>query len=163
MPEFTGLVNRLIEHKADFVVIGGFAAVAHGCPLLTMDIDVCCDFSSRNLLRVQSAVADLHPVHRMTPQRLPLALTHRNCRRLKNLYLDTDWGQLDCLSEVKGIGAFGDVRAQSVEVELEAGLCRVLSLEALIRAKQAMGRPRDREALAYLRTIAGGKDARSNP
>ena len=35
------LLNRLIEHKVEFVIVGGFAAVAHGVKLVTQDMDVC--------------------------------------------------------------------------------------------------------------------------
>jgi hypothetical protein len=154
MPDLKGLLNRLVERRVEFVVVGGFAAVSHGCPLLTMDIDVCLPFSPANVLRLQAAVADLHPVHRMTPGRAALSLTEENCRGLRNLYLDTDWGQLDCLGDVMGIGSYEAVVRESVAVELEAGTCRVLGLEALIRAKDAMDRPRDREAAAHLRAIA---------
>ncbi|MBN1676657.1 MAG: nucleotidyltransferase [Kiritimatiellae bacterium] len=153
MPDLQGLLTRLIENEVDFVVVGGFAAVAHGGTLLTQDVDVCCDFSPDNLMRLQQAVADLHPVHRMTPARLPLELTPEKCRGLKNLYLDTDYGQLDCLGNVMGLGDFPDVKRGSIEVRLEAGACRILSIDDLIKAKEAMGRPRDKETVLQLRAI----------
>ncbi len=89
----------------------------------------------------------------MTPRKLPLALTEESCRVLKNLYLETDYGQLDCLGSVTGIGDFKAARDESVEVQTSAGPCRVLSLRALIRAKEAMGRPRDRETVVYLKAL----------
>jgi len=157
MPDLEGLLTRLIEYDVDFVVVGGFAAVAHGGTMLTQDIDICCDFSAENILRLQQAVADLHPVHRMTPDRLPLTLTSENCRGLKNLYLDTDYGQLDCLSSVKGLGHFAEVKKGSIRVELNAGACRILAIDALIKAKEAMGRPRDAETVLELRAIEAGR------
>jgi hypothetical protein len=147
------LLERLIRHRVEFVIIRGFAAIAHGASLLTRDVDICCRFTAANLMRLQAALADLHPVHRMTPARLPLELTPRKCRGLKNLYLDTDLGQLDCLGSVLGVGGYDEVAEQSVELDLPSGRCRVLNLDALIAAKQAMGRPRDREAILQLRAI----------
>lgn len=96
----------------------------------------------------------------MTPQRLPLALTPSSCPGLKNLYLDTDHGQLDCLGTVLGIGDFPEVKRRSVEVELPFGRCRILALDALIEAKTAMGRPRDREAVLQLSAIREQQAAR---
>ena len=151
--DFTGLLNRLVEHEVEFVVVGGFAAVAHGCTTLTMDVDVCCRMNPENLLRLQNALNGLHPVHRMTPQRLSLALTSASCRGLKNLYLDTDWGPLDCLGTIAGLGNYEHVRDKSLSVELDSGDCRVLTLDALIEAKQAMGRPRDMDVLRQLEAI----------
>jgi hypothetical protein len=153
MPDTADLLARLVEQKVDLVVVGGFAAAAHGASLVTQDIDVCCDFSSRNLMRLQTALFDLHPVHRITPARLPLHLTRKTCTTFKNLYLDTDFGQLDCLSSIDGIGSFREVKRQSIAISLPLGTCRILSIDALIRAKEAMSRPRDREAVRQLKAI----------
>ncbi len=125
----------------------------HGCTLLTQDLDVCCRFTPDNLLRIQRAMADLHPIHRMTPNRIPLALTRESCRGLKNLYLDTDWGVIDCVSEVTGLGDFEKVWGESEPINLPTGQCRILKREALIRSKSALGRPRDLEAVKQLRYL----------
>lgn len=153
MGNFEHLLTRLIEHEVEFVLVGGFAATAYGSTLLTQDVDICMRFSPDNLMRLQEALADLHPVHRMTPQRLPRRFTTETCVGLKDLYLDTDLGQLDCLGLIQGVGDFEDVKKHTIEVSLAAGVCRVLSLDALIRSREAMGRPRDRESLLQLRAI----------
>jgi len=147
------LLQRLIKHDIEFVVVGGFAAVAYGVTLVTMDIDVCCRFSTDNLLRLQQALADLNPIHRITTKRLPLDLTIEKCETLKNLYLSTDWGQLDCLGSIKGIGDYEEVFKQSNEIELDIGTCRILTINALIKAKNAMDRPRDKETVLQLNAI----------
>ena len=103
------LLARLVKAEVQFVLIGGYACIVHGGTLSTVDVDVCCDFTPDNLLRLQKAVADINPVHRMTPQRIQLSLTIDSCKTLKNLYLDTDLGQLDCISEVQGLGGFSQV------------------------------------------------------
>ena len=41
----------------------------------------------------------------------------------------------------------------SVEIHLDFGSCRVLSLDSLIKAKEAMGRPRDKEAVLQLKAV----------
>jgi hypothetical protein len=152
MQNLSELTRRLIEAQVEFVVIGGFAAVAHGVTLTTRDVDICCRFSEANLLRIQQAFADLHPAHRSRPD-MPLALTPEQCAGLKNLYLKTDLGIVDCLGEVLGVGDFEAVWRQSVELRLPFGTCRVLSLEATIRAKEAMNRDHDRIAVRQLRAI----------
>lgn len=134
-------------------MVGGFAAVAHGVTLLTQDIDVCCRFTPDNLMRLPDALSDLHPVHRMPPERPPLRLTPEVAAGFRNLYLETDWGQLDCLGEILGVGGYDEVLAQSVEIELPGGPCRILAIDALVRAKQVMGRDKDRETIVQLRAI----------
>jgi len=143
----------LIRHRIEFVVVGGFAAVAHGVTQLTQDIDICCRMTPDNLMRLQDALSDLHPVHRMPPERPSLRLTPETAAEFRNLYLETDWGQLDCLGEILSVGGYDAVRAQSVEIELPGGSCRILAIDALVRAKQAMGRDKDRETILQLRAI----------
>ena len=87
------LLTRLKATELDFVVIGGVCVVFHGAPMATFDLDICCRFGAENVERIEAAVPDLHPFHRLTANRLPLELT---------LYLQTDLGKLDCLSEVLG-------------------------------------------------------------
>ena len=152
MQNLSELTKRLIDAQVEFVLVGGFAAVAHGVTLVTRDVDVCCRFSEANLMRIQRALAGLHPVHRSRPD-LPLSLTPEQCASLKNLYLKTDLGIIDCLGEVLGVGRFDDVARHSVEVELPAGKCRVLDIDALIQAKEAMNRDHDRITVKQLQEI----------
>jgi len=160
--EFQNLLDRLQQAEVDFVIVGGFAAMMHGSSLMTQDIDVCCDFSPDNLMRLMRALSDIHPVHRMTPNKVVLELTAKNCANLKNLYLDTDQGVLDCLSEVAGVGDFKQVRRVSQELEAGEKLFYVLSLDALIDAKTAINRPQDQLAVNQLKIIRGMKNSKSD-
>ena len=108
------LLTRLKVNGLDFVIIGGVCVVYHGALLATFDLDICCSFGDENIRRIESAVKDLHPVHRLTANKLPLEMTTSSFASLKNLYLQTDFGKLDCLSEVAGVGNFEEVKRQSV-------------------------------------------------
>jgi hypothetical protein len=152
MQNLSELTRRLIASQVEFVLVGGFAAVAHGIMLVTRDVDICCRFNEQNLMRIQKAFGDLHPVHRSRPD-LPLQLTSEQCASLKNLYLKTDLGIVDCLGEILGVGNFDEVLKNSVEVELPIGKCRILDIDALIRAKEAMGRDHDKITVKHLREI----------
>ena len=147
------LLERLVNNGVDFVIVGDFAGAVYGCTYVTQGIEICCDFSPANLLALQRTISDLEPVHRMTPGRKKLALTEQQCSQLKNLYLDTAMGQLDCLSFIDGLGDFEQVKRASELVEVEGIKICVLSLDALIKAKKSMNRPRDREAVMQLEAI----------
>jgi hypothetical protein len=150
---YMDLLAHLVKAEVKFVLIGGYACIVHGGTLTTEDIDICCEFTPDNLLRLQQALCDLNPVHRMTPKRIPLTLTAENSRNLKNLYLDTDLGQLDCISKVQGLGDFNKADEMSLMVEAEGISLKVLNRDALIQSKKAMGRPRDQEAVRQLEAI----------
>jgi hypothetical protein len=151
--EFERLLRRLIECRIEFVLVGGFAAVVYGASLVTQDLDISLKFSRENLDRLDAALRDLHPVHRLTPNELPLEITDANWASLKNLYLRTDWGILDCLGEIAGLGDYSRVVEQSELVEFPFGSYRILTMDGLIRAKEAMGREHDRRAVTQLKII----------
>jgi hypothetical protein len=147
------ILHRLQREQVEFVIIGGICNVLHGVTLVTQDVDVCCPFTPENLRRIEASVKDLHPVHRQTPQKLPFVLDAQLFHELKNLYLRTDLGVIDCLSEVAGIGSYDAVLRTSVPVDLAFGQCRMLSLDGLIRSKETLGRDHDLAALRQLRAI----------
>jgi acyl carrier protein phosphodiesterase len=148
-----GLLTRLKDSGLDFVVIGGVCVNYHGAPLATFDLDICCPFGEENVRRIESAVKDLHPTHRLTANKLPLEMTRSSFADLKNLYLETDLGKLDCLSEVAGIGNFDAVRKRSIVAHMPYGEFRFLRIDALIEAKKVVGRPRDLDAIRQLAAI----------
>jgi hypothetical protein len=152
MQNLAELMRRLIATHVEFVLVGGFAALSHGVMRSTRDVDVCCRFSEANLMRIQEAFADLHPVH-FPRTDLPLQLTSELCAQLKNLYLKTDLGRVDCLGEILAVGNFDEVLKHSVEVELPAGKCRIMDIDTLIRAKEAMDRDHDRITARELKEI----------
>ena len=147
------LLSRLKEQKVEFVIIGGVCGVLHGASLVTLDLDICCRFSRENLKRLEAAMKDLHPRHRMTANKLPLELTDELCGSLKNIYLNTDLGTLDCLSEVAGIGGYEQALQRSVLHSMSYGEFRILNLDALIAAKSAVGRQKDLDAVRLLQAI----------
>jgi hypothetical protein len=151
--DFVGLLERLAKGGVDFVVVGGFAGIAHGCTYVTADIDICIDLAADNLLRLQESLAGLNPVHRMTRKRIKLGLTRANCGQIKNLYLDTDMGQLDCVGAIAGVGDYENVRKESEVVTVEGVKLRVLNIDALIESKKAMNRAKDAAAITELEAI----------
>jgi len=104
------------------------------------------------------AAADEEPLAEEPASKLPLELTDELCDRLKNLYLTTDLGTLDCLSEVAGIGNYEQVLRRSVPKSMSYGEFRILELDALIEAKLAVGREKDLDAVKLLRAIKERKE-----
>lgn len=153
MIELNRLLQRLSEADVEFVIVGGFAATLHGSSLLTRDVDVCAVLTAENLEKLRHVFRDLHPVHRMTPQRLSFLDNPDPGVPLKNLYLQTDFGPLDLLGSITGVGDFAEVNAHAIEIELFGRKARVMSLDDLIKAKEALGREKDRLAARELRAI----------
>jgi predicted nucleotidyltransferase len=154
MPFDLAIVRLLNEKGVEFVVVGGLAAVAHGSSLVTDDVDVCAPLAEPNLSRILAAVRGLNPRLRMRPDKMRLPEDPARLTNLKNLYLDTDLATIDFLGEVSGVGTFAEAIQQSQEVDLGEGLvCRMLTIDALIAAKKAAGRPKDLRAVRELEII----------
>jgi hypothetical protein len=151
--ELNRLFQRLCDAEIDFVIVGGYAAMLHGSSLLTRDLDVCAVLTDQNVAKLREVLRELNPTHRFTPQRLSFLDNPDPGVALKNLYLQTQWGPVDVLSSITGVGDFERVREASIEIELFGRRCRVISVEDLIRAKEALGREKDRFAAKELRAI----------
>ena len=151
--DFIELLCRLADNKVQFVIVGGLAAAAYGSPQVTQDIDVCIKLSLENLENLKNALWELHPVHRLHPAKPEFKEEGENLVFFKNIYLETDLGQLDCLGEIKGIGTFGEVLKNSETIELRGKNINILSMEALIKSKEALGRPKDKESVLLLKAI----------
>ena len=153
MENLKDLLFKLAVADVRFILVGGFGAVSLGSSLVTRDVDVSCDMSIDTLERVHAALADFHPIHRMTPQRLPFTLGDAKKGGVKNLYLSTDLGQIDILGDIKGIGDFLSCWERSEPLIIAGREIRVLTIDALIDAKRAMGRPKDLHAVLELEAI----------
>jgi hypothetical protein len=148
-----------VKRTWNFSLIGGFAAKQYGVSYVTEDVDICVRFSCENLKRIEQSVHDLHPRYRLAANRLPLELTEELCARLKNLYLRTDIGVLKCLGDVAGIGDFDAVLKESELREFPFGQCYVITIPALIRAKEAVGRTHDILTVKQLRAIQENRNS----
>jgi predicted nucleotidyltransferase len=156
---FDRLLHRLADSGLEFVIIGGFAAVTHGSALMTRDLDICVLLTNETVEKLRSMLADWHPKHRMTPQRLSF-LEFPKTGPVQNLYLETDFGIIDILSSVLGVGDFHRLKETAEAYEIGERTYQVISLEDLIVAKEAVGREKDLLAVKELRAIAA-KRARS--
>ena len=153
MTDINNLLQRLCDAEIDFVIVGGFAAMLHGSSLLTRDLDVCAVLTRENVAKLRQVLRDLHPAHRLSEPKLSFLDNPGPDVEVRNLYLRTDLGPVDFLSAIAGVGDFESVRANSIEVELFGRRCRVMSLDDLIRAKEAIGREKDLQAVTQLRAI----------
>lgn len=153
MTELNRLLQRLCDAEIDFVIVGGFAAMLHGSALLTRDLDICAVLTDETVAKLRDTLRELNPTHRFTSQRLSFMDNPDPGVPLRNVYLQTEWGPVDVLSSITGVGEFERVRASAVEIELFGRRVRVISVEDLIAAKEALGREKDRLAAKELRAI----------
>jgi predicted nucleotidyltransferase len=151
--QLEALIELLAGADVAFVVVGGLAAVVHGSAYVTNDVDVCYERSAANLERLCGALSLTRPALRGAPRDLPFRFDPPTVAAGLNFTLDTNLGALDLLGEVQGLGGYAQVVGQSEEIELFGRPVRVLTLEALIRAKRAAGRKKDLLLLPELEAL----------
>ncbi len=127
--------------------------MTHGSVLVTRDLDICVLLTDETVGKLRSILADWHPKHRLTPQKLSF-LEFPTAGSVENLYLETDFGVVDILSSVLGVGDFHRLRESAEDYEIGGRTYRVISLGDLIIAKEAVGREKDLLAVKELRAIA---------
>jgi hypothetical protein len=147
------MLQKLIAADVRFVVIGGVAAIVHGSPMYTRDLDICYEASDDNLSRLVDVLRSWNVQLRGAPAGLPWILDVRAVRTNPVLTLIGTEGLIDIMDRLDGVGDFAAARAASIEAEWDDLTFPVLSLDALIKAKRAAGRAKDRPALILLEAL----------
>src|SRR3954462_9254611 len=69
LTRFRPILQKLAEHHADFIVVGGIAALIHAAPILTFDLDVVHSREPANIPRLLNALGELGAYYRIQPER----------------------------------------------------------------------------------------------
>ncbi len=153
MIELELILKALTSFKVDFVIIGGVAITTHGSAYLTKDLDICYSRANKNLGNIVAALSEFSPKFRGFPVELPFVFDISTLRNGTNFTFITEIGDIDLLGEVAGIGNYDEVRQSSQFKELFGLKIRVLSIDGLIKAKRAAGRPKDLLVLPELEAL----------
>ena len=149
------ILETLVAHEVDFVLIGGLAGIARGSSYASYDVDIAYGRARDNLERLSSALQALRASLRGAPPGLPFQLDADTIERGGHFTFDTPYGALDILSDPDGAPPYDKLAAGAGEpAEVEGVLIRVASLDHLIAMKEAAGRPHDKDMAAEYRLIA---------
>lgn len=144
------ILRLLATNDVEFIVVGMTAGILQGAPLSTFDVDVVHRRTTDNVDRLLRVLREIDATYRHDPRRLRPQQSHLVSEG--HQLLTTTHGDLDCLGTLgEGMG-YQELLDQTVTMDLGGGVSlRVLSLPALIAAKERAGRPKDVAALPVLR------------
>ena len=149
------MLNRLQAVFASFharecryVVLGGIAAVLHGVPRATFDLDILIEASPDNARRLLDALRDVEmgTADLVTPEE-PLA---------HEITVFNDRVRLDVQTSTPGLD-FASAWRRRVTMQYQGQVFYVVSREDLIASKRAAGRPIDLEDVRSLERSAAGR------
>ena len=150
---FEEIIQALAAAGIRFVVLGGVAATIHGSARFTNDIDICYDPAPDNRDRLARLLSGWNAYLRGVEPGLPFIMDSRQLSCTSVMTLITDRGAIDIMDRVAGVGDYPAVVKASEPVAIEELRFQVLTLDALIAAKRATGRPKDREHLIELEAL----------
>jgi hypothetical protein len=149
------ILEVLHRNKVAYILIGGLAAVYHGSPFPTEDVDITPETDRRNLDKLAIALRELNARVRTDsePSGLPFRCDGEALAAAETWNLTTDAGDLDVSFNPSGTSGYRDLRRDAAQVELYGVSVRIASLGDVIRSKQAANRPKDQRMLPTLREM----------
>ena len=134
-PDYRDFFEALHAHRADYLVIGGYAVGLHGHVRATKDIDIWVGRDPLNAERVYQAVIAFAGMN-----------DHVSAEKFTRagyfLIMGVEPYRLDVITTIPGV-EFESCRRRGLTLELDQLPVRVIHLEDLLCSKVAAGRPQD--------------------
>lgn len=144
------VIGLLGDHDVRYVLIGGLAAVTHGAPIVTQDVDICYARDPDNLEQLAAALQKVHAYLRGADPGLPFRLDARTLAMGDAFTFTTDLGWIDILATPAGTEGYDDLARTADAFQLFGHRVLIAAVDDLIRMKRAAGRPKDLLAIEEL-------------
>jgi hypothetical protein len=150
--DLEALLQTLVDAGVEFIVVGGAAAVLHGAPTATQDLDIVHRRSPENVDRFLAVLEKLDAYFREPGQRR-LRPDRGHLAGNGQLNLSTALGPLDPLCRLHDGRGFDELVAHTVVFDDGAMQLRVLDLDTLIEVKAGTGREKDQWVVPILMAL----------
>lgn len=141
--DFKEFVELLIKHKAEYLIVGGYAVGIHGHPRYTGDLDIWLNPTEQNAISILSCVNEFGFSS--------FNLTITDFTKPGNvIQLGYPPLRIDLLTEIDGV-VFEACFKNKIEVIIEEMPVNFISYNDLVANKKATGRPRDMDDIENLK------------
>ena len=142
--DYKDMLQILQKHKVDYILVGAYALAAHGYPRSTLDMDIWVDPTESNSSKIYNALAEFGaPLHEITEKTFK--------KRGLIFQIGVAPCRIDFITEISGNIEFMYAKERAEKIEIEGIRLMTLSVEDLIKNKEATGRPKDIEDAERLR------------
>lgn len=143
--DFKEFVQLLTKHKAEYIIVGGYAVGIHGYPRFTGDLDIWLNPVEDNAIKVLKAVNEFGFSS--------YGLKKEDFTKRGNvIQLGYPPIRIDLLTELDGV-AFDDCYKNIELIELNDVILKVISYDDLVKNKKATGRYKDLDDLENLKKV----------
>lgn len=133
--DYRDMLHALVDEKAEFLLVGGYALAAHGYLRATMDMDIWVRPTPQNAEAVMRALRRFGaPLHNLTKADLETEGTV--------FQIGIAPRRIDIITSASGL-RFEEAYARSMAVTVDGLDVHVPSIDDLIRNKRATGRTQD--------------------
>lgn len=147
-PDFPTLCGHLNARGVDYLVLGGWAAIAHGLSRTTLDVDLRVRPTESNVTKLIGALSEVgFGIAKEIAAKEILG---------RQVFMFADQIRVDIFTRPWNLEDFEASKARALVSEFESVRIPFLSIEDLIETKKA-GRPQDQADLESLRALKAGK------
>lgn len=122
------LVRRLGGAGVEYIIVGSAAAAAHGSPTFSGKLEILAPFTADSMSRLLVALRGTAPRHATRPDHPELTDDPERLALCRNLYVLTDLGRLDVVSELPAIGGYAEALGTARWSRVRGTPCQVLDL-----------------------------------
>ena len=136
--DYKDMLQLLQNYDVDYILVGAYALAAHGYPRSTLDIDIWVNPTESNSLKLYKALAEFGaPIQEIT----------ENTFKKRGIIFQIGVApcRIDFITEISGNIEFMCAKERAKKTEIEGIRLMTLSVEDLIKNKEATGRPKDIE------------------
>ena len=155
------LLEALAAAHVDHIVVGGVAAVLHGAPLPTRDLDIVPSPEPANLDRLFALLMGIDAIAREVGTR-ELPVRRDWLDGSGQVLLRTSLGPLDILLRLHDGRGHSELLPRTVELSADGLRVRLLDLRSLVEIKAQTGRVRDRLSVPILVALLEAGESAAN-
>jgi hypothetical protein len=149
-PDLIDLLAAFENSGVEYLVIGGWAVSSHSRPRYTKDLDLWIGSEQPNLLCVVEALKDFGAPPALITEALSMGED-------EFFFLGKSPARVDILRTIPGVD-FREAWARRVRMRWDQMMVNLISIDDLIVAKEAAGRPQDLADAKALRSMRNQKD-----